>query len=204
LHSKVYEPSSIAGSTILLEFNTRAYDPSHEPYRSELAVTATASLANALYQMNQQVGLVTNGRDAADRSARRLDFASAAAPPSKPPACWPRAITHGRWSMKTVANRTIVRFWGALRRTDRQLNLARLVARRRVACRETPVVLTRGHGRDGHGLRLRRGLPSPRSSTCSRARVRRSGRQIAEERIDCRHLKDENSVGTICRAFVTH
>ena len=67
LHSKVYEPSSIAGSTILLEFNREAYDPSHEPYRSELAVTATASLANALYQMNQQVGLVTNGRDAADR-----------------------------------------------------------------------------------------------------------------------------------------
>ncbi len=67
LHSKVYEPSSIAGSTILLEFNGDAYDPSNEPYRSELAVTATASLANALYQMNQQVGLVTNGRDAADR-----------------------------------------------------------------------------------------------------------------------------------------
>jgi uncharacterized protein (DUF58 family) len=67
LHSKVYEPSSVAGSTILLEFNTDAYDPSHEPYRSELAVTATASLANALYEMNQQVGLVTNGRDAADR-----------------------------------------------------------------------------------------------------------------------------------------
>lgn len=67
LHSKVYEPSSVAGSTILLEFNSDAYDPSHEPYRSELAVTATASLANALYQMNQQVGLVTNGRDAADR-----------------------------------------------------------------------------------------------------------------------------------------
>jgi len=70
LHSKVYEPSSIAGSTILLEFNTAAYDPSHEPYCSELAVTATASLANALYQMNQQGGLVTNGRDAADRIRR--------------------------------------------------------------------------------------------------------------------------------------
>ncbi len=70
LHSKVYEPSSIAGSTILLEFNSAAYDAHHEPYRSELAVTAAASLANALYQMNQQVGLVTNGRDAADRIRR--------------------------------------------------------------------------------------------------------------------------------------
>jgi hypothetical protein len=35
--------------------------------RSELAVTAAASLANAVYEMQQQIGLVTNGRDAADR-----------------------------------------------------------------------------------------------------------------------------------------
>ncbi|MBN2292145.1 MAG: DUF58 domain-containing protein [Pirellulales bacterium] len=70
LHSKVYEASSVAGATILLEFNEGAYDPRHEPYRSELAVTATASLANALYQMDQQVGLVTNGRDAVDRIRR--------------------------------------------------------------------------------------------------------------------------------------
>lgn len=35
--------------------------------RSELAVTAAASIANAVYEMGQQIGLVTNGRDAADR-----------------------------------------------------------------------------------------------------------------------------------------
>lgn len=67
LHSKIYEPTTIAGATILLEFNRDGFDPQHEPYRSELAVTAAASLANALYEMGQQVGLVTNGRDAADR-----------------------------------------------------------------------------------------------------------------------------------------
>ena len=38
-----------------------------EPHRSELAVTTAASLANALCQLNQQVGFVSNGRDAADR-----------------------------------------------------------------------------------------------------------------------------------------
>jgi hypothetical protein len=32
-----------------------------------LAVSAAASLANAVYEMDQQTGLVTNGRDAADR-----------------------------------------------------------------------------------------------------------------------------------------
>ena len=67
LHSKTYEPSTIAGATVLLDFHAAAYPNRNEPYRSELAVTTVASLANAVYQMGQQVGLVTNGRDAADR-----------------------------------------------------------------------------------------------------------------------------------------
>ncbi len=67
LHSKVYEPSSVAGGTILMEYHNASHSRQHEPMRSELAVTAAASIANALYEMGQQVGLVTNGRDAADR-----------------------------------------------------------------------------------------------------------------------------------------
>jgi uncharacterized protein (DUF58 family) len=67
VHSKIYEPTSLAGATLVLEFHRDAFDPKHEPYRSELAVTAAASLANALYEMGQQVGLVTNARDTADR-----------------------------------------------------------------------------------------------------------------------------------------
>lgn len=67
LHSKVYEPSTVAGATLLMEFHTAAHERKHEPHRSELAVTAAASIANAVYLMNQQIGLVTNGRDAADR-----------------------------------------------------------------------------------------------------------------------------------------
>jgi uncharacterized protein (DUF58 family) len=67
LHSKVYEPSTVAGATLLLDFHTSSHDRRHEPVRSDLAVTAAASIANAVYLMGQQVGLVTNGRDAADR-----------------------------------------------------------------------------------------------------------------------------------------
>jgi uncharacterized protein (DUF58 family) len=66
-HSKVFEPSCVVGATILLDFHRAAYNPHDEPCRSELAVTAAASLANAVYEMDQQIGLVTNGRDAADR-----------------------------------------------------------------------------------------------------------------------------------------
>lgn len=67
LHSKVYEPSTVAGATLLMDFHRDSHPRRDEPYRSELAITAAASIANAVYLMGQQVGLVTNGRDAADR-----------------------------------------------------------------------------------------------------------------------------------------
>ncbi len=67
LHSKVYEPSTVVGATILLDFHKASHSKKGEPHRSELAITAAASIANAVYLMGQQIGLVTNGRDAADR-----------------------------------------------------------------------------------------------------------------------------------------
>lgn len=67
LHCKMYEPSCIAGVTLLLDFHVAGYPALREPARSELAITVAASLLNAVYQMGQQIGLVTNARDAADR-----------------------------------------------------------------------------------------------------------------------------------------
>jgi uncharacterized protein (DUF58 family) len=67
LHSKIYEPSTVAGATLLIDFHEQSFAAKDEPVRSELVVTAAASIAGAILQMGQQVGLVTNGRDAADR-----------------------------------------------------------------------------------------------------------------------------------------
>ncbi len=67
LHSKIYEPSTLAGATLVLDFHKGSYHKRGEPHRSELAVTATVSLANAVFELGQQIGLVTNGRDAAER-----------------------------------------------------------------------------------------------------------------------------------------
>jgi uncharacterized protein (DUF58 family) len=67
LHCKQYEPSTIAGATIMLDFHEDGYPPAQEPERSELAITTAASLAFALYQTGEQLGFITNGRDAADR-----------------------------------------------------------------------------------------------------------------------------------------
>src|SRR5262249_6878200 len=48
LQCKVYEPTTIAGATILLDFHQAGYHQQGEPQRSELAVTAAVSLAHAL------------------------------------------------------------------------------------------------------------------------------------------------------------
>lgn len=67
LHSRVYDASTVAGATIVLDFHRDMFPAQGEPFRSELAITTAASLANALCQMGQQIGLITNGRDAVDR-----------------------------------------------------------------------------------------------------------------------------------------
>lgn len=67
LQSKIYEPSTVAGATLLVDFHEKSFPDGGEPVRSELIVTAAASIAGALFAMGQQVGLVTNARDAADR-----------------------------------------------------------------------------------------------------------------------------------------
>jgi uncharacterized protein (DUF58 family) len=67
LQTKILEPSSMAGATMLLDFHQQSFTDRDEPARSELAITAATSIAFALYQMGQPVGLVTNGRDAAQR-----------------------------------------------------------------------------------------------------------------------------------------
>jgi uncharacterized protein (DUF58 family) len=70
LHSKIHEPSTLSGATVLLDFHQAGYHQQGEPFRSELAVTTAISLANAVYEMGQQIGLATNGRDAVDRIKR--------------------------------------------------------------------------------------------------------------------------------------
>src|SRR5207244_13438952 len=42
LHSKIYEPSTIAGATIVLDFHKGGYAQRGEPFRSELAATTAA------------------------------------------------------------------------------------------------------------------------------------------------------------------
>jgi uncharacterized repeat protein (TIGR01451 family) len=67
LHVRVYEPTSLAGATLLVDFHADGYHSRGEPYRSDLVVTTAASIAYAVSVLNQPLGLASNGRDAADR-----------------------------------------------------------------------------------------------------------------------------------------
>ncbi|MGA2247617.1 MAG: DUF58 domain-containing protein [Verrucomicrobiota bacterium] len=67
LHSRVYENSRVAGATLLLDFHQTSYPGVIGENSAELAIMTVAALANAVFLQGQQIGLITNGRDAADR-----------------------------------------------------------------------------------------------------------------------------------------
>lgn len=77
LHSRVYETSCVAGATFLLDFHQAGYYGGSAIAGAELAVMTVASLANAVFLTGQQIGLISNGRDAAERIRQegwRTDF----------------------------------------------------------------------------------------------------------------------------------
>ncbi len=61
LHCKVFEPSRVIGATIALDLHRDGYRSDND--RLELAIITAASLSNHVANANEQVGLVTNGRD---------------------------------------------------------------------------------------------------------------------------------------------
>jgi uncharacterized protein (DUF58 family) len=67
IHSRLYENSRVAGATFLLDFHKQSFTGSTAAVSAELAVTTVASLANAVFLRGQQIGFISNGRDAADR-----------------------------------------------------------------------------------------------------------------------------------------
>lgn len=85
LHVKTFEPSSVTGGTLILDLHNDSYVPERRESRMELAITTTASIAFLLQMSSEQVGLLTNARDAAE--AARYDAAA--------------LTTHNRFEMET-------------------------------------------------------------------------------------------------------
>lgn len=65
LFTKTLEPTTVTGGTLLLDFQEANYKPEKKEERMELAVTVIASIAYLLHMSGEQVGMLTNGFDAA-------------------------------------------------------------------------------------------------------------------------------------------
>lgn len=66
LQVKTHEPSSVMGGTLILDLHEDSYKPDKKEERMELAITTAASIAYLLQMSGEQVGLITNARDAAE------------------------------------------------------------------------------------------------------------------------------------------
>ncbi|HEY1172851.1 MAG TPA: DUF58 domain-containing protein [Verrucomicrobiae bacterium] len=69
LQCKTFEPSCIAGATLVLDFHKDSFNVPGAEYRAELGVTTVVSIANALYELGEQFAFATNARDGAERVA---------------------------------------------------------------------------------------------------------------------------------------
>lgn len=65
LFTKTLEATTVTGGTMLLDLHDFSYKPEHKEERIELAITVTASIAYLLQSSGEQVGMLTNGFDAA-------------------------------------------------------------------------------------------------------------------------------------------
>ncbi len=68
LHTRIFQPTCLQGAMLVVDMHAKSNPQHHEPIRTDLAITAAASLGHLLYQMGQPFGLISNGRDAADRA----------------------------------------------------------------------------------------------------------------------------------------
>ncbi|PCJ63106.1 MAG: hypothetical protein COA73_05885 [Candidatus Hydrogenedentota bacterium] len=66
LFTKIYEPSSVQGGTLILDLHADSYVSEEAARRQELAITTAASMAYLLQISGEQLGLLTNGMDAAE------------------------------------------------------------------------------------------------------------------------------------------
>ena len=103
LHCRVYEPTTLAGATILVDFHQDGYHKRGEPHRSELVVTTAASIAYVVSMLSQQVGFVSNGRDAADRI--RTESLDAESPEAQVEGHATRDEARGRFEMNEEGDR---------------------------------------------------------------------------------------------------
>jgi uncharacterized protein (DUF58 family) len=79
LQVKTLEPSSVLGGTLILDLHEDSFKPEHKEARVELAVTTAASIAYLLQMSGEQVGMITNGGDAAEIARYEVDARGALA-----------------------------------------------------------------------------------------------------------------------------
>ena len=67
LHTRVFEPTCIQGAMMIVDMHESTNPSKNEPVRTDLAVTAAASIGHWLFMQGEPFGLISNGRDAAER-----------------------------------------------------------------------------------------------------------------------------------------
>jgi uncharacterized repeat protein (TIGR01451 family) len=213
LQSKLYEASTVAGATVVVDLHQESYTSADEPFRSELAITCAASIAHSVHQMGQQVGLVTNGRDAADRfrvegwkgDRRTRDEARQSASMSRTSDRIQPVVVPTRKSDTQFSR--ILETLARLEKSDGLRLLDLLAESRDQIPRDASLIAIVGRVTLETGVALgtlrRQGLAVTAIVNCYDVEsYARWSSVLLAEGIDTRHLRDEESIRAICQRQV--
>ena len=110
LHSKIYEPSTVAGATLLLDFHqARVRSRSTSRTAPSWPSPPPPRWPTPCIEMGQQIGLVTNGRDAADRIRQEgwdFDIRTPQGRPARRRHAGHERPARSRWSSRPAAGRS--------------------------------------------------------------------------------------------------
>lgn len=68
LFTKIFDPTAVQGGTLILDLQGDSYVEERAEIRQELAITTASSIAYLLQMSGEQVGMITNGLDAAEEA----------------------------------------------------------------------------------------------------------------------------------------
>ena len=214
LHSKVYEPTSLAGATLVLDLHQATNPDRHEPHRTDLAVSAAASILAALHDQGEPFAIATNGRDAAERARTegwvgdhrvRDEIAESAVMSSDDDRLRPLVFSPARDAGRL---KELTRTLARLDRTD-GLSLAELLAESesRLSSETTLIMIVQESPPESAaaiiGLARRGWAVAVILNTHDDEDFARMAAPTIAERIPTFHLREESRIPDICREMLT-
>jgi len=142
LFTKLFDPTSVQGGTLILDFHGDSFVAETADRRQELSITVTASIAYLLQASGEQVGMITNGLDAAEQAQWEVSSSKVEAKEDLEESIMGESVSSRIRPMQVLTQRSLIQAQQIIE------NLARIIPGRGLDCTQLLLEEFRGLPRD--------------------------------------------------------